>query len=158
MVATWHTLIFGDNSKYYVYGKCWITAWTSDSPDASSESATGVQVKARQLCDWVEPPLLEPPFKGWLPIGKDLFLEITSLGVFSWKHMGERFFSISNHILFSYIICGYWSDWCVLICVHTNVYLLIIHYIISINKRWWLMKYSTHSFGRLKHNVHINVK
>ena len=35
-----------------VYGNCWITAWTSDwSPEVSTESAAGAQVKAIQLWD-----------------------------------------------------------------------------------------------------------
>jgi len=48
-----------------MYGNCWIMAWTSDwSPEASTESATGAQVKAIHLCDRKEwslaPPLLDP--------------------------------------------------------------------------------------------------
>ena len=35
-----------------VYGNCWIMAWTSDSsPEASTKSAVGAQVKAIHLCD-----------------------------------------------------------------------------------------------------------
>ena len=35
-----------------LYRNCWITAWTSDrSPEASTDSDTGPQVKAIHLCD-----------------------------------------------------------------------------------------------------------
>ena len=76
-----------------VYGNCWIMAWTTDwSPEASTQSAAGAQVKAIHLCDqkgWsLAPPLLDPPppFKGWLPLRKDLFLEVAPLRVvvFFW--------------------------------------------------------------------------
>ena len=62
---------------FRMHGNCWVTAWPSDwSPEASTESAVRAQVKAIQLCDrkgWsLAAPLLDrPPFKGWLPLGRD---------------------------------------------------------------------------------------
>ena len=50
---------------FKLYGNCWITAWTSGwPPEASTESTTGAQVKAIQLCDqegWSLAPLLLDP-------------------------------------------------------------------------------------------------
>ena len=59
-----HTQVFNLHGCL-LYGNCWIMAWTSDwSPEASTESATGPQVKAIHLCDrkgWsLAPPLLDP--------------------------------------------------------------------------------------------------
>ena len=56
----WHFIC-----KVYLYGNCWIMAWATDrSPEASTESAVGAQVKAIHLCDWkgwsLAPPLLDP--------------------------------------------------------------------------------------------------
>ena len=54
-----------------------------------TRSALGTRVKAIQLCDrkgWsLAAPLLDPPFKGWLPLEKDLWLEIHLCGGFLYE-------------------------------------------------------------------------
>ena len=60
----------------YLYGNCWITAWTSDwPPEASTESAAGAQVNAVSP-EWPPRPHLRADSQGGrISIWKSLSLE-----------------------------------------------------------------------------------
>ena len=93
----------------YLYGNCWATAWTTDwAPEERARSALGAQVKAiGRSGAWLHQS--SSSFKGWLLLGKDLWLEIPPLWSLSYKprssETGEYLFLILFWLCWS--LCCY---------------------------------------------------